>query len=196
MIPLRRMKHLALERLCTWHIALLRHRQRPDSRYQNLRSPGGFLLSLQVQHRNDPHFVAIIPLRLLNNRVKPNVLNNAILFSDRAEILLDLGTHRVFAAPIWVQREAIRVEMGCDVAATTRICVCQPCSANVVALLNEFEIPEAKFADNLDCEAEAAHAGADDEDFGVERHLGVLSQVRDLGEGCCTTGRLKRSRMT
>ena len=61
-----------------------------------------------------------------------------------------------------------------NITATSGIGVLQPGAAYVVALFDEFEVAYPVVADDLDGEAEAGHAGADYEHFGVEGH-GMLA---------------------
>lgn len=55
-----------------------------------------------------------------------------------------------------------------NVAAAARIRVGEPGAADIVRLLDQLEVLDAEVSHNLDSEAEAGHAGADYEDFGVE----------------------------
>lgn len=105
------------------------------------------------------------------------MLDYTVLFCYGAEVSLDLGAHGVFPAPVWVEGEGVGVEMGGDlddvsrlyfsydvlfawwwrcertyITATSRICICQPCSSHVLTLFDEFEIVDPEFADDLDGE--------------------------------------------
>lgn len=56
------------------------------------------------------------------------------------------------------------------IASAARICVCQPRATDILTLLNQLKVPDAVVPRNLHGEAQAAHACADDQDFGVKRH--------------------------
>jgi hypothetical protein len=49
-----------------------------------------------------------------------------------------------------------------------RISIGQPRPSNILALLNQFEVPDTEVAYNLDGKTEAGTASADDEDFFVK----------------------------
>lgn len=56
------------------------------------------------------------------------------------------------------------------IATTAWICVCQPSSADVLALLNQLKVPDAKLAYYLHCKPKAGHASPNDQYFRIKRH--------------------------
>jgi hypothetical protein len=66
---------------------------------------------------------------------------------------------------------------GTYITSTPRICIRQPRPANIFTLLHEFETPDSKLPDDLYREAETAHARTNDQNFGIERHLGVIDCI-------------------
>ena len=110
-IPLRRMKYRALEAVLSRNVTRLRDRQRAHGRNQDLSCPNSFGFSSRVHNRDFPYFINIIPFRLFDYALKPDFLENPVLFCYLAEVGLNLWAHGVLAAPIGVEREAVRVEM-------------------------------------------------------------------------------------
>lgn len=106
--------------------------------------------------------------------MKPHSLRDPKPITNTSKVPLNLLTHAVLSAPVWIQREAVGIEMRRDVAAAAGIRVGEPCAADIVGFLNELEVPDAEVADDLYGEPEAGHAGANYEDFGVEGHDVVI----------------------
>lgn len=164
------MEHLPLEFIFAREIALLRHTQTAYSTDKCLRSSDYPLLCLQIQNMHNPHLPSLIPPRTLNHRVKSHSFSNPKAITHVSKILLNLLAHAVLPTPVRIQRETIRVEVRSNVAATSRIRVGEPCTTDIVGLLYQLKVLDAKLAHDLDGETEAGHAGADDEDFSVEGH--------------------------
>jgi hypothetical protein len=130
------------------------------------------------------------------------MLHNTILLGYWAEIGLYLWAHGVFTTPIGIQSKAIWVKVrsnlflvspGPDlkmvgvfeetrrnvtyITSTSRICIRQPCSTNILALLDELKVPYAKFSNYLYGKTEATHARSYYQNFCIERHCESLEPL-------------------
>jgi hypothetical protein len=75
------------------------------------------------------------------------------------------------------------------IASTARICIRQPSSTNVLALLNEFKVTYAELSNDLYCEAETTWTRTYDEYLCIERHgENVLRQWKN-NRNCCVRKR-------
>ena len=105
------MEHLALEGLHARQFARLRNGKRAHTGNQDLRSSCYALFGLQVEDVNFPYFIYVIPFCFLHDRVEANVINNTVLLSNTTEVGLDLRSHGILAAPVWIQGKAVRIEV-------------------------------------------------------------------------------------
>ena len=78
---------------------------------QDAASLGVCLLGLLVLESRFPVLASIVPVRPLNCGVESYVWHDLVFLGNATEVGLDLGTHRKFLAPVWVQFEAVAVEV-------------------------------------------------------------------------------------
>lgn len=116
--------------------------------------------------------------------MEPHSFRNPKAITHASKILLNLLAHAVLPTPVRIQRETVRVEMARNITTTPGIRVREPCAADVVRLLHQLEVLDAELAHDLHGEAEARHAGADDEDFDVEGHGSGRNGDVMSWEGC------------
>ncbi|KAH9826809.1 Uncharacterized protein Tdes44962_MAKER09952, partial [Teratosphaeria destructans] len=163
-------------------LAVPRDTQAPDRGHQDPAPPRPRRLAREILDLHLPELRLLPPPCALHHAPEAHEAGNVVPFGDVAEVLLDLGAEGELLGPGRVEREAVAVEVRGDVAAAARVGVDEPGAADVVALLDEFDARGQAVALELHGGAEAAHAGADDEDVDVRRrrdHVGLVGRVED-----------------
>ena len=106
---------------------------------------------------------------------------DAVLVRAALEVGEDLAPLRELAGPAGVLLERERVEVRLDVAGGTRIAVVTPGATQALGLLQHGEVVDARLLE-ADGHAEAAEAGADDDDVRVA-HGALAFLSRETGAG-------------
>ena len=131
-VPLRRVEHLALERLDPGKLRVRRFRERTHPGQQHVRDE----LALA---RLDPP-ATVLPVRGLDRMPEADVRADAEPVGDFAQVVLDLGLRRERRRPLRVGREGERVQVRRHVTPAARVRVVPPGAADVVRTLQYDEV--------------------------------------------------------
>lgn len=162
------MEHSPLVPLRALNLTPLGHRQRANGRNQH---PGASLPDLAsplVQDSGQPGAGGLVELCILDRRPEGDVPGDVVPLGDIAEVRHDLGLQGELPRPVRLEGERVGVEVRGHVAAASRVRVRPPRAAQVVGLLDDLEGRQGILLLQLDGEADARHAGSDDEHVGVE----------------------------
>jgi hypothetical protein len=107
-------------------------------------------------------------------RAEPDVPDHVEVPGDVAQVLMDLGLRGEAPRPVGLRRERQRVQVGRHVAGGTGIGVLPPDPADVVTLLEQHEVLDARLLEPHGG-GEPAEAGTDDRDPG---HAFLTQEVR------------------
>src|ERR1700761_785456 len=125
---------------------------------------------------DEPARLVLVPLRLRNRAVQPQVTVESFVPDARAQVGVDLTSFGEDAGPFGVRPEGERVQVRGDVAGHTGIAVVPPRPANVVGLLDDDErVPATPL--ELDTHADPGKAGANDEDVHRCAAAGVIHRL-------------------
>jgi hypothetical protein len=116
-----------------------------------------------VRRRHVPALRPVIPRRAGDLVMEAEVRPHAELGRTALQVIPDLRLAREGVAPVRVQREGERVEMGVDVAGAAGVAVVAPGAADGIGALEHHEIVHALLT-QADGEAEAAEPAPDDHD--------------------------------
>ena len=158
---------LALERGDPRNVGCLRLGEEPGRGDQVARRQ-----HVATGQRHLPATGLVVPAGAFHDGVEPHVPADVVLVGHPRGVLLDLRSRGEQPRPVRVRFEEIRIRRGGDIDGQARVVVHVPGSAEVVLPVEDDEIVDTQ-ALELDCRADTAEAGPDDEDLEVLRTHGT-----------------------
>ena len=166
-LPLGGVDDLALERRDPWNVGCFRLRQEPGGGDQVARRQ-----HVATGQRDLPAAGLVVPAGAFHDGVEPHVPAHVVLVGHTRGVLLDLRSRGEQPRPVRVRLEEVRVRGGGDIDGQARIVVDMPGSAEVVLAVEDDEVVDTH-ALELDCRADTAEAGPDDESLELLRTHGT-----------------------